>query len=111
MSAISITIKIKGLKWVGDFSERDCCEGEVLLISLNFLFSLVKSTTKVQQTQFSLDECGTTAISSTAVEYAALRELVQPRELHFTANRPFLYYISDGFGNVCFIGQYCGGKR
>ena len=65
----------------------------------------------VQQTQFSLDECGTTAISSTAVEYAALRELVQPRELHFTANRPFLYYISDGFGNVCFIGQYCGPKR
>ena len=65
----------------------------------------------VQQTQFSLDECGTTAISSTAAEYAALRELVQPRELHFTANRPFLYYISDGFGNVCFIGQYCGGKR
>ena len=65
----------------------------------------------VQQTQFSLDECGTTAISSTAVEYAALRELVQPRELHFTANRPFLYYISDGFGNVCFIGQYCGSKR
>jgi len=65
----------------------------------------------VQQTQFSLDECGTTAISSTAVEHAALRELVQPRELHFTANHPFLYYISDGFGNVCFIGQYCGGKR
>lgn len=53
MSAISITIKIKGLKWVGAFSERDCCEGEVLLISLKILFSLVKSTTKVQQTQFS----------------------------------------------------------
>lgn len=52
MSAISITIKIKGLKWVGAFSERDCCEGEVLLISLKILFSLVKSTTKVQQTQF-----------------------------------------------------------
>ena len=65
----------------------------------------------VQQTQFSLDEQGTTAISSTATELAALNDILQPRELHFTANRPFLYYISDGFGNVCFIGQYCGPKR
>ena len=65
----------------------------------------------VQQTQFSLDERGTTAISSTAAELGALSDILQPRELHFTANRPFLYYISDGFGNVCFIGQYCGPKR
>ena len=65
----------------------------------------------VQQTQFSLDERGTTAISSTASELSALSDILQPRELHFTANRPFLYYICDGFGNVCFIGQYCGGKR
>ena len=65
----------------------------------------------VQQTQFSLDEQGSTAISSTATELGALSDILQPRELHFTANRPFLYYISDGFGNVCFIGQYCGGKR
>ncbi len=65
----------------------------------------------VQQTLFSLDEDGTTAISATAIQYSALSALTQPREFFFTANRPFLYYILDGFGNICFIGQCCGRSK
>ena len=65
----------------------------------------------VQQTEFKLDEEGTSAVSGSFMQVATLSACINPTKFHFTANRPFLYYISDGFGNVCFIGQYCGCKR
>ena len=65
----------------------------------------------VQQTEFKLDEEGTSAVSGSFMQVATLSASVNPTKFFFTANRPFLYYISDGFGNICFIGQYCGSKR
>lgn len=65
----------------------------------------------LQQTELKVDEKETTAVSTTTTRLLVKGEDKIVTQFHFTANRPFLYYISDGFGNVCFIGQYCGGKR
>jgi len=65
----------------------------------------------LQQTELKVDEKETTAVSTTTTRFLVKGEDKIATQFHFTANRPFLYYISDGFGNVCFIGQYCGGKR
>ena len=65
----------------------------------------------LQQTELKVDEKETTAVSTTTTRFLVKGEDEIATQFHFTANRPFLYYICDGFGNVCFIGQYCGPKR
>ena len=65
----------------------------------------------LQQTELKVDEKETTAVSTTTTRLLVKGEDKIATQFHFIANRPFLYYISDGFGNVCFIGQYCGPKR
>ena len=65
----------------------------------------------LQQTELKVDEKETTAVSTTTTRLLVTGEDKIATQFHFTANRPFLYYICDGFGNVCFIGQYCGPKR
>ena len=64
----------------------------------------------LQQTELKVDEKETTAVSTTTTRFLVKGEDEIATQFHFTADRPFLYYISDAFGNVCFIGQYCGGK-
>ena len=65
----------------------------------------------LQQTELDVDEKETIAVSTTTTRFLVKGEDEIATQFHFTANRPFLYYICDGFGNVCFIGQYCGPKR
>ena len=65
----------------------------------------------LQQTELKVDEKETTAVTTTTTRFLVKGEDEIATQFHFTADRPFLYYISDAFGNVCFIGQYCGPKR
>lgn len=62
----------------------------------------------VQQTEIKVHEGGTEAKAVTTVEFAVLSAFAprHPSVFHFKACRPFLYYITDAFGNLCFIGTY-----
>ena len=62
----------------------------------------------VQQTEIRVDEKGTEAEAVTMIVLAKLSSSIPSTKFYFTANRPFVYYISDAFGNICFIGKYNG---
>ena len=62
----------------------------------------------VQQTEIRVDEKGTEAQSESMTMVTELSALSPSTKFYFTANRPFVYYISDAFGNICFIGKYNG---
>ena len=61
-----------------------------------------------QQNEINMDENGTWIKSASASYIFALCAYEKPRIIEFYADHPFAYMICDDFGNICFIGQYCG---
>jgi len=63
-----------------------------------------------QDIEIDVDEKGTHVEAITSTSFATLSELSKPTRAEFYANRPFIYFIRDGFGTICFAGVYRGGK-
>ena len=63
-----------------------------------------------QDIDFNLDEEGTHVEAVTTSALISLGESSNPEKAVFRANRPFIYFIRDDFGSICFAGVYRGGK-
>ncbi len=63
-----------------------------------------------QDIEFDLDEEGTHVEAVTTSALITVGESSNPDKVVFRANRPFIYFIRDGFGAICFAGVYRGGK-
>ena len=63
-----------------------------------------------QNIEIDVDEKGTHVEAITSTSFATLSELSKPTRAEFYANRPFIYFIRDSFGSICFAGVYSGGK-
>ena len=63
-----------------------------------------------QDIEIDVDEKGTHVEAITSTSFVTLSELSKPTRAEFYANRPFIYFIRDGFGSICFAGVYRGGK-
>ena len=63
-----------------------------------------------QNIEIDVDEKGTHVEAITSTSFATLSELSKPTRAEFYANRPFVYFIRDSFGCICFAGVYRGGK-
>lgn len=61
-----------------------------------------------QQNEINMDENGTWVKSAMASYMFSLAAYEKPRIIEFYADHPFIYLIRDRFGNICFMGQYCG---
>lgn len=66
----------------------------------------------MQDVEIEVDEKGTLAQAVTITSLASLSEDVRKKNTwaEFYANRPFIYFIRDYFGSICFAGVYRGGK-
>ena len=64
-----------------------------------------------QDIEFELDEDGTHVEAVTTSALITVGESSNPDKVVFRANRPFIYFIRDGFGAICFAGVYRGGKN
>ena len=63
-----------------------------------------------QDIEFDLDEDGTHVEAVTTSALITVGESSTPDKVFFSANRPFIYFIRDGFGTICFAGVYRGGR-
>ena len=63
-----------------------------------------------QDIEIDVDEKGTHVEAVTSTSFVTLCSLSNPTRAEFYANRPFIYFIRDGFGTICFAGVYRGGK-
>ena len=61
-----------------------------------------------QQNEINMDENGTWVKSVMASYIFSLAAYEEPRIIEFYADHPFIYLIRDRFGNICYMGQYCG---
>ena len=61
-----------------------------------------------QKIQMDVDEKGTHAESITSTSFATLGLTEHPTKAEFYANRPFIYFIRDSFGSICFAGVFYG---
>ncbi|WP_028904021.1 serpin family protein [Prevotella sp. P6B4] len=63
-----------------------------------------------QDIEFDLDEEGTHVEAVTTSALITVGESSNPDKVVFRVNRPFIYFIRDSFGTICFAGVYRGGK-
>lgn len=63
-----------------------------------------------QNIEIDVDEKGTHVEAVTSTSFVTLCALSNPTKAEFYANRPFIYFIRDYFGSICFAGVYRGGK-
>jgi serine protease inhibitor len=63
-----------------------------------------------QDIEIDVDEKGTHVEAITSTSFATLSELSKPTRAEFYANRPFVYFIRDYFGSICFAGVFRGCK-
>ena len=63
-----------------------------------------------QDIEIDVDEKGTHVEAITSTSFVTLCSLSNPTRAEFYANRPFIYFIRDGFGTICFAGVYRGGR-
>ena len=61
-----------------------------------------------QNIEIDVDEKGTHVEAITSTSFATLSEMSKPSRAEFYANRPFIYFIRDNFGSICFAGVYRG---
>ena len=61
-----------------------------------------------QNIEIDVDEKGTHVEAITSTSFATLSEVSKPSRAEFYANRPFIYFIRDNFGSICFAGVYRG---
>ena len=61
-----------------------------------------------QVTETTIDEKGTYIEAASSCSFVTLGRTNNPTEAYFTANRPFIYFIRDYWGSICFAGIYCG---
>lgn len=62
----------------------------------------------IQKSELIVDEKGTYIKSVTEYGFITLGLTPTPTVFEFSADHPFLFMITDYFGNICFIGQYQG---
>ena len=63
-----------------------------------------------QNIEIDVDEKGTHVEAITTTSFTTLGRVSNPTRAEFYAIRPFIYFIRDYFGSVCFAGVYRGGK-
>ena len=63
-----------------------------------------------QNIEIDVDEKGSHVEAVTSTSFVTLCSLSNPTRAEFYANRPFIYFIRDAFGTICFAGVYRGGK-
>ena len=61
-----------------------------------------------QDIEMEIDEKGTHIEAVTSTCFATKGETRNPTKAVFYANRPFIYFIRDCFGTICFAGIYTG---
>lgn len=64
-----------------------------------------------QDIEFDIDEEGTHVEAVTTSSLVSLGVSSNPDKAVFRANRPFIYFIRDDFGSICFAGVYRGGWK
>ena len=83
------------------------------LFSMNADYSLMSDSSLYinrmrQDIEMDIDEKGTHIEAVTSTFFATKGEMRDPTKAVFYANRPFIYFIRDGFGTICFAGIYTG---
>ena len=83
------------------------------LFSMNADYSLMSDSSLYinrmrQDIEMDIDEKGTHIEAVTSTCFATKGETQNPTKAVFYANRPFIYFIRDGFGTICFAGIYTG---
>ena len=83
------------------------------LFSMNADYSLMSDSSLYinrmrQDIEMDFDEKGTHIEAVTSTCFATKGEMRKPTKAVFYANRPFIYFIRDGFGTICFAGIYTG---
>ena len=61
-----------------------------------------------QQIRLDVNEKGVAARAVQSTSMMTLGINTHPTRFTFTADHPFFYYITDQFGNVCFMGKFMG---
>ena len=61
-----------------------------------------------QQIRLDVNEKGVAAKAVQSTSMMTLGMTTHPTRFTFTADHPFFYYITDQFGNVCFMGKFMG---
>ena len=62
-----------------------------------------------QKSNIQVTELKTKAVSTTVVEWIGIGLEDEPKELIFTANHPFLYFVYDEATHaILLMGQFCG---
>lgn len=98
-----------------DFNPALKTMGLTAIFSDNANFSLIDDEPIAldnikQDIEFDLDEEGTHVEAVTTSALITVGESSNPDKVVFRANRPFVYFIRDGLGTICFAGVYRGGK-
>ena len=83
------------------------------LFSMNADYSLMSDSSLYinrmrQDIEMDFDEKGTHIEAVTSTCFATKGEMRKPTKAVFYANRPFIYFIRDSFGTICFAGIYTG---
>ena len=83
------------------------------LFSMNADYSLMSDSSlninrMRQDIEMEIDEKGTHIEAVTSTCFATKGETRNPTKAVFYANRPFIYFIRDCFGTICFAGIYTG---
>lgn len=83
------------------------------LFSMNADYSLMSDSSLYinrmrQDIEMDIDEKGTHIEAVTSTCFATKGEMRKPTKAVFYANRPFIYFIRDSFGTICFAGIYTG---
>ena len=63
-----------------------------------------------QDIEIDVDEKGSHVEAVTSTSFVTLCSLSNPTRAEFYANRPFVYFIRDYFGSICFAGVFRGCK-
>ena len=63
-----------------------------------------------QNIEIDVDEKGSHVEAVTSTSFVTLCSLSNPTRAEFYANRPFVYFIRDYFGSICFAGVFRGCK-
>ena len=63
-----------------------------------------------QNIEIDVDEKGSHVEAVTSTSFVTLCSLSNPTRAEFRANRPFIYFIRDYFGSICFAGVFRGCK-
>lgn len=99
-SKVELSDKLRSVGITDIFDKRRSC--------LDGIFPECYVNAFTQTSVFDVRKEGISASAVTYVSISELSQLMKPKTFVFHATRPFVFYVKDYFGNIVFVGQYCG---